>query len=62
MDPKRFIETPVTTAQKFANYAMSLVEFEYDHPNIATVQTLAILSCYESTRTRDTRGWLYAGE
>lgn len=62
MDPRPFAETPLTAAQKFGNYATALIEYEYDHPNISTVQTLAILSCYESTRIRDTRGWLYAGE
>lgn len=62
MDSKPFSEAPLSAAQNFADYALSLIELEYDCPSISTVQSLAILSCYESTRVRDTRGWLYAGE
>ena len=56
------MDNPSATAQNFADYATSLLELEYDRPKIATVQGLAILSCYEAIGTRDARGWLYAGE
>jgi len=62
VDARTFAESPAAVSQKYADYAISLLESEYDCPSIATVQTLAILSCYEATRTHDTRGWLYAGE
>lgn len=52
---------PNSIAQAFADHAVALVEGDYDRPKIATVQSLAILSCYEGLRTRDARGWLYAG-
>lgn len=52
---------PNSTAQTFADHAITLLEADYDRPQIATVQSFAILSCYEAIRTRDARGWLYAG-
>ncbi|KAK9427098.1 hypothetical protein V1505DRAFT_424508 [Lipomyces doorenjongii] len=60
-DSTTSVESPSSTAQRYVDHALSLLEEEFDSPKIATVQSLAILSCYEAINTRDARGWLYAG-
>ncbi|OQU95196.1 Fungal specific transcription factor domain-containing protein [Cladophialophora immunda] len=45
----------------FAARAKALVDLEMDHPTLATVQALIILSFYEAGRAGDARGWLYSG-
>ncbi|KAH7140494.1 putative fungal-specific transcription factor [Dactylonectria estremocensis] len=52
---------PTPLGEFFASRSKALLEFELDHPKIATVQALAILSCYEAAQTRDSRGWLFSG-
>ncbi|EXJ56258.1 uncharacterized protein A1O5_12714 [Cladophialophora psammophila CBS 110553] len=45
----------------FAARARVLIDLEMDHPTLATVQALIILSFYEAGRGDDARGWLYSG-
>ncbi|KAH7123156.1 fungal-specific transcription factor domain-containing protein [Dactylonectria macrodidyma] len=52
---------PTPLGEFFASRSKALLEFELDQPKIATVQALAILSCYEAAQTRDSRGWLFSG-
>jgi hypothetical protein len=55
-------ELPRPLSGFFAQRAKILVEYELDCPKVATVQTFSLLSWYEATCTRDSRGWLYAGK
>ncbi|KAH7117251.1 hypothetical protein B0J13DRAFT_652899 [Dactylonectria estremocensis] len=52
---------PAPLGEFFASRSKALLDFELDHPKIATVQALAILSCYKAAQTRDSRGWLFSG-
>ncbi|KAJ3529476.1 hypothetical protein NM208_g9737 [Fusarium decemcellulare] len=52
---------PAPLGEFFANRAKALLDLEIDHPKVATVQSLAILSSYEAAQTRDSRGWLFSG-
>lgn len=45
----------------FGDRAKALLDIELEHPSLATVQTLVILSSHEIGRKRDARGWLYSG-
>lgn len=61
IDSDKHPDLPRPLSEFFAKRAKILVEYELDLPKVATVQTFSILSCHEATRTRDSRGWLYAG-
>ncbi|KAL3458350.1 fungal-specific transcription factor domain-containing protein [Aspergillus heterothallicus] len=52
---------PRSLTEFFGDRARLLVESELESPSLATIQTLVILSAYEASCTRDTRGWLYSG-
>ncbi|KAH6976606.1 fungal-specific transcription factor domain-containing protein [Ilyonectria destructans] len=52
---------PAPLGEFFASRSKALLDFELDHPKIAIVQALAILSCYKAAQTRDSRGWLFSG-
>ncbi|KAL2847792.1 fungal-specific transcription factor domain-containing protein [Aspergillus pseudoustus] len=52
---------PRSLAEFFGDRAKLLVDSELESPSLATIQTLVILSAYEASCTRDTRGWLYSG-
>jgi hypothetical protein len=56
-----FVTFPRSLAEFFGDRARLLVESELEAPSLATIQTLVILSAYEASCTRDTRGWLYSG-
>lgn len=45
----------------FGDRAKALLEVELNHPCVATVQALVILSSQEIGNKRDSRGWLYSG-
>ncbi|KAJ6071131.1 hypothetical protein N7499_009145 [Penicillium canescens] len=52
---------PRSLSEFFSDRAKTLLEAEIENPSLATVQTLVILSNYEASSTRDSRGWLYSG-
>ncbi|KAL2855687.1 fungal-specific transcription factor domain-containing protein [Aspergillus pseudodeflectus] len=52
---------PRSLAEFFGDRARLLVESDLETPSLATIQSLVILSAYEASCTRDTRGWLYSG-
>ncbi|KAI9925584.1 hypothetical protein MW887_005966 [Aspergillus wentii] len=52
---------PRSLAEFFSDRAKILLESELENPCLATIQALVILSAYEASCTRDTRGWLYSG-
>ncbi|KAL4914378.1 fungal-specific transcription factor domain-containing protein [Aspergillus aurantiobrunneus] len=52
---------PRSLAEFFGDRAKTLLESELENPSLATIQALVILSAYEASCTRDTRGWLYSG-
>ncbi|GIC94512.1 MFS transporter/fungal specific transcription factor domain-containing protein [Aspergillus udagawae] len=52
---------PRSLAEFFGDRAKILLEPELENPSLATIQALVILSSYEASCTRDTRGWLYSG-
>ncbi len=56
------ITLPRSLAEFFADRAKLLLESELESPSLAAIQTLVILSAYEASCTRDTRGWLYSGK
>ncbi|CRG83993.1 Nitrogen assimilation transcription factor nit-4 [Talaromyces islandicus] len=56
-----FVTFPRSLMDFFGDRAKALLEIELDHPSLATVQTLVILSSHEIGRKRDARGWLYSG-
>ncbi len=49
-------------AEFFANRAKALLDMELNHPRVATVQALAVLSSHEAGYARDSRGWLFSGK
>ncbi|KAI7554627.1 hypothetical protein KC331_g416 [Hortaea werneckii] len=51
----------VSQSELFAKRAKALLDLELDEPRVATVQGLAVLSCYEAAVMRDTRCWLFSG-
>lgn len=53
---------PRSLAEFFGDRAKTLLESELENPCLATIQALVILSAYEASCTRDTKGWLYSGE
>ncbi|KAM5380319.1 hypothetical protein ACJZ2D_003421 [Fusarium nematophilum] len=61
LEPVNHQGYPAPLGEFFASRAKALLDLELDHPKIATVQALAILSCYEAAQTRDSRGWLFSG-
>lgn len=56
------ITFPRSLSQFFGDRAKTLLEIEIENPSLATIQALVIISNYEASGTRDTRGWLYSGE
>ncbi|KAL4881834.1 fungal-specific transcription factor domain-containing protein [Aspergillus karnatakaensis] len=52
---------PRSLGEFFSDRAKILLEAELENPSLATIHTLVILSSYEASCTRDTRGWLYSG-
>lgn len=52
---------PRPLSQFFGDRSKALLELEIENPSLATIQTLVIISNYEASGARDTRGWLYSG-
>jgi hypothetical protein len=57
-----FVTFPRSLSEFFGDRAKTLLEAEIENPSLATVQALVILSNYEASSTRDSRGWLYSGK
>ncbi|KAH7052015.1 hypothetical protein B0J12DRAFT_698707 [Macrophomina phaseolina] len=60
-ETRKHPDLPSPLADFFASRATTLLDIELEHPRIATVQALAILSSHEAAWTRDTQGWLFSG-
>ncbi|KAF2146171.1 uncharacterized protein K452DRAFT_242783, partial [Aplosporella prunicola CBS 121167] len=58
---RKYPGLPSPLGEFFASRATTLLDIELEHPQIATVQALAILSSHEAACTRDTQGWLLSG-
>ncbi|KAJ6071138.1 hypothetical protein N7499_009152 [Penicillium canescens] len=52
---------PRSLPEFFGDRARVLLECEFEHPSLSTIQSLVLVSNHEASRTRDTRGWLYSG-
>jgi hypothetical protein len=53
---------PRSLPEFFGDRARALLECEFEHPTLSTIQSLVIVSNHEASRTRDIRGWLYSGK
>ncbi|KAF9875673.1 fungal specific transcription factor [Colletotrichum karsti] len=60
-ESRKHANLPNPLSELFASRATTLLDIELEHPKIATVQALAVLSSHEAAFTRDTQGWLFSG-
>ncbi|CAG8537243.1 13309_t:CDS:2, partial [Ambispora leptoticha] len=58
---QKYPDKPESVGSVFFERAKALLDFEYDHPRVSTVQALILLALREYGSGKVSRAWMYAG-